>query len=231
MAQTLAQLATFVSNKMSQNDSVSISQIKEFIKNRYKMIWEECIWKESKQYYSQTVSIGATDISLNSNLELITDVIWYNTPLFNIEPEILFRARPNWQTLSGKPIYYINRPKSSGNCVIRFDVMPDTQQTVYYCGKLVFTPLVNDTDTPLLSGIDNCLLSFAEADCLEYIRQFGTAQTKLQEAISMFNKMLDIERNQTTKILQIQPVINDWSLPKLVPTTQSILVNTDFLRG
>lgn len=231
MSQTLVQLATFVCNKINQNDTTSTAQCKEFIKNRYKMMWEECTWKESKQYLSKSIAINSTDISLDPTIEFVIQVTWYNTTLLNIEPETLFRARPTWLTATGKPTYYVNRPKSSGNCVIRFDVMPDVVQSINYVGKLVFTPLVNDSDTPLLSGIDNCLLSFAEADMLEYIKQYGTAAQKFTEAMAMYSKMLDIERNQQTEIKQLQPISNDWSYPQLCPTTQSLIVNTDFLRG
>lgn len=229
---TLAQLATFITNKIQKTDTTAVAVCKSFLKQRYQMIWEKETWGDSKTTVTASCINGTSDFTCDSTIELVTQVIWKNTPLTNVNLENMFRYRPDWQTAIGKPIYYMIRPKSvAGRCVIRFDVLPDETQNVITTGKLVFTPLSTDSDVPLLRGIDNTLLAFCEGDMLEYIQQRQTAKGKYEEAQALFQEMLDLELQQQTKILQIVPSSNDWNYPQLVTTSQGWTTESYFLRG
>lgn len=77
-------------------------------------------------------------------------------------------------------------------------------------------PLVNDNDPPRLRNMDNALIAYGMADMLELMRQFPTAQTKMQEAQQLIAEMMDIEAAQQGNIQQIIPVptggwgVADW---------------------
>lgn len=229
---TLAQLASFITNKVNLTSTTASQTCKEFIKRRYQMIWEKETWSDSKTTVTSSCASGTSDFTINPTIELVTQVIWKTTPLTNVNLENMFRFRPDWQTATGQPLYYMIRPKdATGHCVIRFDMLPNTTENVIVTGKLVFTPLSADTDVPLLRGIDNTLLAFCEGDMLEYMQQRQSAKDKYAEAASLFQEMLDLELQQQTKILQIQPTSNDWTYPQLVTTSQGLTQQTYFLRG
>lgn len=71
--------------------------------------------------------------------------------------------------------------------------VPNETKTLLVLGKLVVTPLT-DNDSPTISGIDNALVTYVEADALEYLQQYAKAQAKLQEAGAHMQLMRDMEK-------------------------------------
>ena len=71
-------------------------------------------------------------------------------------------------------------------------------------GKLVVTPLT-DNDSPTISGIDNALVTYVEADALEYLQQYAKSQAKLQEEGAHMQLMRDMEKNQCARMIQVVP--------------------------
>jgi tRNA A37 N6-isopentenylltransferase MiaA len=68
---------------------------------------------------------------------------------------------------------------------------------------------MGDTDSPVLRGIDNALLAFAEGDMYERSRQFAKSQVKFTEAAAHIQIMKDLEKGQQQSITRIVPYIND----------------------
>jgi hypothetical protein len=206
---TLLELATFVCTKAGKADGTSYSVCKDFIKNRYKMIWEYYTWNDSKIMVTQSVPASTLDLSINSQIDLVISAAWKGQKLQNLSQETVISYNPDLLDRAGSPVGYINLPKSGGSCVIRFITTPQTTEDIILLGKKVFTQLSGDSDSPLLRGIDNALLAYGEADFLERERQRGAAQLKLQEATAMIQKMVDIESNQQTKVMRVIPTIHD----------------------
>ena len=71
-------------------------------------------------------------------------------------------------------------------------------------GKLIINPL-GDSDSAVLSGIDNALVTYVEADALEYLQQYAKAQLKMQEAGAHMQLMRDMEKNQSARQIQLVP--------------------------
>ena len=63
--------------------------------------------------------------------------------------------------------------------------------------KKSFTPLISDSDSPEITGIDNALLAAVISDMQEGQRQYGKAASKMQEAVAMIGTMADLERHQS----------------------------------
>ena len=63
-------------------------------------------------------------------------------------------------------------------------------------GKKALPPLMVDSDTPIIRGIDQVLLAYAEADMLDYHRQYGKAQAKFAEAEKLFADAVALEQQQ-----------------------------------
>lgn len=206
---TLTEIASFICSKHGKTDNTSISLCKDYIKNWYKFIWEKHTWNDSKTDVSDTFSASTANFTVDSTVDIVVEVIYDGTKLEEISLEKLYEISPEWTTATGTPAYYFNRPKSGGDCVIRLNTLPTEDKAIVIIGKLVFTQLTGDSDSPLLRGIDNTLIALAESTFLQRMQQFGSAQIALNEGMAMLNKMIEIETNQQTKHQRIQPKIYD----------------------
>ena len=69
--------------------------------------------------------------------------------------------------------------------------------------KKTFTPLINDSDSPEITGIDNALLAAAISDMQEGQRQYGKGAAKMQESVAMIGTMADLERHQSENLTRL----------------------------
>ena len=231
---TLTELADFVTTKLSDTDTDSVTVCKSFINRRYQMIWDTGLWTESMGVVTQSVAAGDTSISL-SDAPSITFYQSSSTPTTKVDFPValkftetgkddglnmlndswmtFFQIDPNaWEDVTSRranPTNFINLPKdSSGNCRLKPVPVPKTAGNVFVLGKLNWVELA-DTDTPALNGVDNALLAFAEGDMLERARQYSKAQIKYQEAASQVQIMKDLENGQRQSISRIIPYTYD----------------------
>ena len=71
--------------------------------------------------------------------------------------------------------------------------------------------LSTDNDTPLLRGVDNVLMSFAQADMLQRARRYGQAQAVQQEALALFEQFKRMEVAQQSHRQRITPEVYETS--------------------
>lgn len=89
---------------------------------------------------------------------------------------------------------------------------PQDAKSLLLLGKRRLRDLWNDEDVPILRNIENALVSFVEADMLEYARQYSKAQVKLQEAAAHLAVMRDLDSNQAGRIMRIIPAYSgEWT--------------------
>lgn len=88
---------------------------------------------------------------------------------------------------------------------IRFFSIPTVATTVSVLAKMKSTSLDYDQEVSTLKNIDNCLIAFVHADLLEYRRQYGKAQSKMQEAVALLQQVIDVEALQEATNARIQP--------------------------
>lgn len=228
---TLTQLASFITTKLSDTDSSSVSVCKDFINRRYQMIWDSALWTETLGVASKAVSAQDTTITLDGTPS-ITFYQSGSTPTTYIDFPVavrftktgeddglelpvydwtaFFQLDPNtWNDVSGRratPSAGINLPKnSSGYCRFKPVPTPDAAGTLYVLGKLKWVAL-GDSDSPCLRGVDNALLAYAEGDMLERARQYAKAQSKYAEASAQIQIMRDIEKGQQQSVSRIVPM-------------------------
>lgn len=79
--------------------------------------------------------------------------------------------------------------------------------TLGLVGKRKLQPMVLDTDSPMVRGIDNALLAFAQGDMLERSRQYQKAAAKNTEGSALIEGARDLERNQSAKDSRILPLV------------------------
>ena len=232
---TLSEIASFVCTKMMDTEAPSVAVCKDFIKRRYQMIWDSGVWTESLGTVSQAVTANTAEVTLSSN----PTVFYYPTSATTVGTKMDFivaakfvktgeedgqeTVNSDWATffqidpgifenVSNRrnfPANYANLPRdASGNCRIRLIPATSTDGTLFALGKLKLQNLT-DNDTPVIRGIDNALLAFAEGDMYERSRQFQKAQVKFTEAAAQIQIMRDLEKGQQQSVTRIIPVVND----------------------
>jgi len=218
---TLDELANFITTKVNDTNTDSVTACKSYINKRYKMIYEASLWTESLGIISQSVAASETE-TVVSTAPSITFYQSSSAPTTyadfvvaakftnNTETDgnelvgqdylSFFQLDPNiWLDVSGRrttPTNFVPLPKNgSGYARIRLIPTPALAGTLYVLAKLKFVEL-GDSDSPCLRGVDNALLAYGEAAMLERARQYGKAQLKNQEGQAMEQLMKDLERGQ-----------------------------------
>ena len=96
---------------------------------------------------------------------------------------------------------------------IRFMEIPTARTTVRILGKRVCPTFTADNDEPAISGVSNCLLAFALADMLQWLRQYGKAQAVQQEGVALLDQLKTLETVQQAHNISIQPgqsYVSEW---------------------
>lgn len=228
---TLTELATFITSKLQDTDSASVTACKDFINRRYQMVWDSALWTETLGVASKAVAAGDQTITLDGAPSItfyqsgVAPSTYIDFPVAVKVTETgdddgiemvqsdwinFFQIDPNaWVDVTSRrsiPTGYINLPKDgSGYARIKPVPIPQSSGTAFVLGKLKWLAL-GDTDTPCLRGVDNALLAFAEGDMLERARQYGKAQAKYTEAAAHLGIMRDIERGQQQAVSRIIPL-------------------------
>jgi hypothetical protein len=227
---TLTQLAAFITSKLSDTETASVTACKSYINRRYQMIWDRYLWTETLGVTSKAVVAGDTSLTL-SDAPSITFYQSASVPTTFIDFPVamrftnstatdgqemtgydwmsFFQVDPNvWNDVTSRradPTNFINLPKDgSGYCRIKPVPVPQSAGTIYVLGKLKWVEL-GDSDSPCLRGVDNALLAYAEGDMLERARQYGKAQAKYAEGKALEQVMTDIEKVQQQSISQVVP--------------------------
>jgi len=121
---------------------------------------------------------------------------------------------PERDAVSGTEMFYPKVTLSQSQSHIdhiRVKMHPRPTETTIF--KVIFksrmVPLDNDSDSPQIEGIEDCLIAHGMADMLEKLRQFSKAAEKRKEAAFQLNKMQKMETDQQAYISRITPAIYD----------------------
>ena len=205
---TKLEIANYVGEKVHSTDSDSIAVFKQFVDRRYEMIWNAELWRESMGTYSTSVGSGTSVIDLTIEMDFPVSAYWDEREITPVDYQRVFQINPALLDESGTPTDFIVLSKSVSASGTRPRIqlirVPNETKTLLVLGKLVVTPLT-DNDSPTISGIDTALVTYVEADALEYLQQYAKAQTKLQEAGAHMQLMRDMEQNQSARMIQVVP--------------------------
>ena len=227
---TLTELSTYITSKLSDTETASVTACKSYINRRYQMLWDRHLWTETLGVVSKSVVAGDTELTLSAAPSITfyhsasVPTTYLDFPvatrftrtgqddgveMTGYDWQTFFQLDPNiWSDVTSRratPVNFINLPKDgSGYCRIKPVPVPDAAGTIYVLGKLKWVAL-GDSDSPCLRGVDNALLCYAEGDMLERARQYGKAQAKYAEGRAMEQVMTDIEKGQQQSITRVTP--------------------------
>jgi hypothetical protein len=88
--------------------------------------------------------------------------------------------------------------------------IPRSEKTISILAKRRCKPLVEESDSTELTGIDNAVLAMAIGDMLEGQRQYAKAQAKFSEAGELVAAMTRLEREQSASTTRIIPTVEDY---------------------
>ena len=228
----------------SGNANSSVDICKSFIKRRYKMIFDNTIWLETLGACYETVTATIPGITISSSPVVWyspkATTVSGTAPKVDIPMAVRFEKTgeesgvevtpSNWWTyfqttpdkimnytsIRGTPENFIHLPKDAdGYSRIQLVPSPDVGGSVFIMGKLAWAEPADD-DSPIITGIDEALLAYAEGDMLERGRKYAKAQLKFQEASSLVSAMRQTQRQQFGSETLIIPDIYEESRDTLM---------------
>ena len=210
-------IAQLVADKLQKTDEASLTILKSFINQRYDMIWNSELWRESLSTYSTTVAIDTQEVTLDTTLDFPVSARWDDREIIPMDYSAVFQIDPTLFNDAGEVANFIILPKdSNGDSVIKLIRKPSVSKTLMILGKLKIVALT-DTSTPKINGIDNVLLCMVEGDMLEHTRQYLKAQGKFTEAMNHLNIAKDLEKHQSATNTRIIPLVEShWDANSLV---------------
>jgi hypothetical protein len=85
--------------------------------------------------------------------------------------------------------------------------IPTEATSVRFLVKRKCPPLSSDYDTTMLTGVDNCLIAFAQADLLEKMRQYGKATAKTTEGMALLEQLKRGNLYQQARATRVIPEV------------------------
>lgn len=205
---TFYDLGDFCAKAVGIEDNLTRDKAKEFIGLRWKMIWDSRPWKQALVTHTQTVTAGTQEVTLTDpNLDRMVNARWGGSQaLDGVAPDLAFRTDPRAWDSTGQILGYTERPKAvDGLLVIRLLRAPvETQDLLCLC-KRKCPALVNNSDVPLLSGVDQALLAYGQGDLYRWLRQFTKADQLFQEAAQHVATMISIDSDQSANSQRLVP--------------------------
>lgn len=180
-----------------------------------------------RPFYGDTTAQGSLPLSTPHDLAVMwTGSEWRIVGMRGIFYETLYLSSEDvpfpglvetWEVVSG----FAPVPTSSGSGTIltigatdtsgkkrqriRLVVIPSASLTIRVLGKRAVPTFSDDNDEPSISGVENCLLAFAQADMLQRIRQYGKSASIAQEALALLEQLKKQEVVQQAHYQRIIP--------------------------
>jgi hypothetical protein len=179
---TLLEISDYCAASLGFPDATTKTQAKEFARLRWKMIWDALIWRQSRVRKTMSVTAGTQVVTMDSDVQKVLAVrIDGQRELMPSDDLAQMALDPAGADTSGDAVAFMPEPSdSSGNARIRLHRPPLANCTLLLICKAKCTPLVNDSDSPTLDGVDQCLIAYTLGDLYQWARQGSRAQIKFQ---------------------------------------------------
>lgn len=219
---TLTEYSTFICSRLNQSDATSVALCKQFIQRRYDMIFSMRNWRDIMTNIASNLTDTTSGLlDLPATIDRVISIrINGDRMLVPTDSPLIMQLNPQAFEQSSIPFAF-EEFKDGTTSKIRFLPVPNQAYALLITGRKAFVNLTNDTDTPIIRGIDNALIAFATADMLERQRQYGKAQAKVEEGTSLLNEMIRVETELSGNMPRIIPMVepsggygafegNDW---------------------
>ena len=204
----LGQLAAFAAAKLGVSNTTTTNLAKDYAKARWRMIWDAANWRQARHKDVVAVSSGTQDVTLPEEFEFAQACRWGdNLELLPLNDLAALASNAGGFDAAGPVLSFTLLSKDSdGNARIRLFQVPEEAKNLLVLGKRKCVELASDSDTPLIPGVEQCLLAFVMGDLYQWMRQFAKAEAFFAEAQAHLQKMIEIETAQATELRRIIPV-------------------------
>jgi hypothetical protein len=94
---------------------------------------------------------------------------------------------------------------------------PNASVDVLILCKKKLREMTDDNDTPTIRNCDNALIALTKMRMLKRAKQYGKAGVEKQEAVESLSIMRDLEKNQSSDVVQLEPIsLGEWNVNDLV---------------
>jgi hypothetical protein len=179
--------------------------VRNFIKRRYRMIWDTHLWRESVTTAAVNAVSGQNYIVMPTGLERAISITVEGKFLDPIDASYLMQVDPSIFSRSGVPTVFEERDVSGAKRIMLYPT-PDATYAMVVSGKKTLTNLSGDTDVPVLRNIDTALIAFAASDLHARLGQPEQSKSALEEAAAALQIMKDVETQQTFRARLAKPL-------------------------
>lgn len=213
-------IASFVTNKLGITDSTSVTRCNESIQQRFQMIYDMELWKDTLRLVTG-LTVDTTGVfSFPASIDRIISVrSTGDTLMSQADAPFLMQFDPTiFERTGTTPLAFDEflDTTDSFNKKLRVWPIPNAASSpvaIILVGKMTCPTLAgSDSPSTYLRSIDNCLIAYVTGDMLDRMRQAGKSQLKFQEAAALVEIMRNLENRQSAR----QPVI----LPDIEPIQQ-----------
>lgn len=207
LTMTLAEIKAFTTGKLGIADATALAQAELFTKHRWRLLWNDELWRQTRWQATLAVVAGTQDITLPDEFEFVTAARWAdNIELLGISDQSALATNPAGYDQSGAVLAFVPIAKDAdGNARIRLMQTPRESKNLLVLGKRKCVELVNPADTPLIPGADQVLCEYVMGDLYEWLRQLNKANVFFNKGNALLLKMKEIETAQTSEIRRIIP--------------------------
>lgn len=209
---TLLDFSNFITARLNQTDATSVTLCKQFIQRRYDMIFGQRNWRDAMKNVAASLTDTATGyLDMPATIDRVVAIRAGGDHILTpIDSPMIMQIDPTAFERSSTPIAYEEFTDETVDPIkrkIRFIPIPVETTALLITGKRPFVQITQDTDTPILRDIDNCLIAFATADMLERQRQYGKAASKIQEASALLQAMIAGDTSDAGWMPRIIPMV------------------------
>lgn len=207
---TKLEIATYCCKKLGVNEPATLTLAGDFAAARWRMIWNQAPWRQTRWQASVAVPANTADITLPVECEFVTAVRCGPALLAASDDFSTIANDPPGYDATGPVMSFSQLGKNAtGAAMIRLHQVPAVATALLVIGKRKCVELTLGTDTPLIPGIDECLTAFVMGDLQQWMRQMTKAQIYFEEANTLLQKMIDIETGQTAEVRRIVPYVQE----------------------
>lgn len=204
---TVSEIAQDACGLLNLQDSFSLECAKDFVRNRWRTIWNCHLWADTVGY----ASVGAENEDgrciLRVPLERVRNIRYGDYTIYPIDPSNVFQLDPTAFDSYGEIVGFTPLGKdASGKRIVQIYKIPrDASAEAFLVMGKKKCPELADDDEPFLTGIEDAITEFVVGDLWKKDQQFAKAAACYQNGSTFVEAMRKIEGDQSASMPRIVP--------------------------
>lgn len=202
---TLAELIDAVCLKANSWVPDSVILARNFIRRRYRFIWDKNLWKESLITATANTTGSQSYVAMPAGMERVISITCDGKLLDPVDTPSFMQTNPGAFSGTGTPVAF-EEYDDAGTKKIRLLPTPSGTNALILSGKKTITNLTSDTDVSAIRNIDNALIALAGGDLQARLGDMPGAQASWEEGQKELASVIDLEAQQTRRARMAKPL-------------------------